>query len=233
VSVLIAYCLSLNQNSMDSRPLLLGHRGARRAAPENTLAAFDLALQHGCDGFEFDVRRTIDAKCVVCHDPRYSGIDVARSTLAALHKKGEFPRLAEVISRYAEHAFLDVELKVAGAEDAVADLVAGLAPDRFVISSFLPNVLARLRLINLKLPTGLIFDRSRTLADWRDIPVRYIIAEQSLITQALVREAHAASKRVFVWTVNRTDDMLRLRHWQVDGIISDDTELLCRTLRDA
>lgn len=216
---------------MSSHPLLLGHRGARRAAPENTLAAFDLALEHGCDGFEFDVRRTIDAKTVVCHDPRYSGIDVARSTLAALRKKGEFPRLQEVISRYGERAFLDIELKVAGVEDAVAELVADLDRGRFVISSFLPNVLARLRLIDLKLPTGLIFDRSRTLADWRDISIRYVIPEQSLVNQALVREAHAAGKRVLAWTVNRADDMLRLRDWQVDGIISDDTEILCRTLR--
>lgn len=214
-----------------TKPLLLGHRGARRAALENTLAAFDLALTHGCDGFEFDVRRTIDAKCVVCHDPRYSGIDVARSVLAALRKKGEFPRLSDVLERYAKRAFLDIELKVAGVEDAVADLVADVPPDRFVISSFLPNVLARLRLINLKLPTGLIFDRDRALADWREIPVRYVIAEHSLITQALVREAHAAGKRVLAWTVNVERVMLRLRDWQVDGIISDDTELLCRTLR--
>src|SRR5437764_7013508 len=141
-----------------TRPLLLGHRGARRAAPENTVAAFDLALAHGCDGFEFDVRRTIDAKSVICHDPRYGGIDVARSTLAALHKKGEFPRLGDVIGRFAARAFLDIELKIAGMEEAVADAVRDLPRDRFVLSSFLPNVLSRLRLIDLKLPTGLIFD---------------------------------------------------------------------------
>jgi glycerophosphoryl diester phosphodiesterase len=85
--------------------------------------------------------------------------------------------------------------------------------------------------LELKLPTGLIFDRSRTLADWRDLPIRYVIAEQSLVTRAVVREAHQQGKRVFAWTVNRASEMLRLRDWEVDGIISDDTELLCRTLR--
>lgn len=216
---------------MQSRPLLLGHRGARKSAPENTFTAFDLSLEHGCDGFEFDVRRSCDAKCVVCHDPRYCGIDVARSTLAALHAKREIPRLNEVISRYADRAFLDIELKVPGMEDAVADMVSELPRDRFLVSSFLPNVLARLRLIHLRLPLGLIFDRSRTHADWRDLPVRYVIAEQSLVSAAMIREAHAAGKLVFAWTVNGAGDMLRLRDWQVDGIISDDTELLCRTLR--
>src|SRR5205823_13230770 len=139
-------------------------------------------------------------------------------------------RLGDVIGRFATRAFLDIELKIAGMEEAVADAVRDLPRDRFVLSSFLPNVLSRLRLVDLKLPTGLIFDRDRTLADWRDIPVRYVIAEQSLITPALVREAHAAGKQVFAWTVNDACDMLRLRDWQVDGIIFDDTQLLCRTV---
>ena len=51
------------------RPLLLGHRGARRVAPENTFFAFDKALRAGCDGFEFDVRLSSDGRGVVCHDP--------------------------------------------------------------------------------------------------------------------------------------------------------------------
>ncbi len=62
-----------------ARPLLLGHRGARRAAPENTLEAFDLALAHGCDGFEFDVRMTRDGRCVICHDPRLRGREIAHA----------------------------------------------------------------------------------------------------------------------------------------------------------
>ena len=55
-----------------SRPLLLGHRGARglKSIPENTLAAFDRALADGCDGFEFDVRLTADGQAVVHHDPK-------------------------------------------------------------------------------------------------------------------------------------------------------------------
>ena len=71
-------------------PLLLGHRGARASAgiPENTLASFDLALQHGCDGFEFDVRLTACGTAVVCHDAKVGGITVARAQA----------RLAEVLN---------------------------------------------------------------------------------------------------------------------------------------
>ena len=64
---------------MAIRPLLLGHRGARaeKSIPENTLASFDRALAHGCDGFEFDVRLSADGQPVICHDATVQGVEVA------------------------------------------------------------------------------------------------------------------------------------------------------------
>ena len=52
------------------RPLIFGHRGAAGEAPENTLAAFELALAQGADGIEFDVRLSADGEPVVIHDVR-------------------------------------------------------------------------------------------------------------------------------------------------------------------
>src|SRR5262245_53827525 len=57
-------------------PLVLGHRGASRAAPENTLEAFRLARDLGADGVELDVRRTADGVLVVHHDPAREGLGV-------------------------------------------------------------------------------------------------------------------------------------------------------------
>lgn len=214
-----------------SIPLLLGHRGARRHAPENTITAFELALQHGCDGFEFDVRMTSDHRCIVCHDARYGHTEVARSTLSPLRTRGEFPELAEVVALFAGRAFLDIELKVAGLEEPVLDLIGkhGMVP-KCVVSSFLAEAIAAVREIEPTVPTGLIFDRTRIAADWRKLPIDYVIAEQSLVSQALIREAHGQGRKVLCWTVNRADDMLRLQDWEVDGIISDDTKLLCATV---
>jgi glycerophosphoryl diester phosphodiesterase len=45
----------------------------------------------------------------------------------------------------------------------------------------------------------------------------------------LVKEAHSAGRKLFTWTVNDRKEMLRLADWGVDGIISDDTELLAQT----
>src|SRR5579864_984879 len=124
-----------------SRPLLLGHRGARstRSIPENTLASFDLAREHGCDGFEFDVRQTGDGRCVICHDPEIQGIEIAR---AGTEDLADLPVLEQVLARYRERAFLDIEIKVPDIENAVIQCLRIHPPQRgYVISSFLPEVL--------------------------------------------------------------------------------------------
>jgi len=96
-----------------ARPLLLGHRGARATAsiPENTLASFDLCMQHGCDGFEFDVRRTADGISVVCHDDSFRGLNLAKANapdLAPWHAQGLLPTLEEVLKRFSPVSFLDI-----------------------------------------------------------------------------------------------------------------------------
>src|SRR5688572_12760367 len=88
--------------------LRLGHRGAARYAPENTIAAFELALKHGCDGFEFDVRRTGDGRAVICHDRGLRGLVLARSSYSELVAIApELPLLEQVLERFAARAFLD------------------------------------------------------------------------------------------------------------------------------
>ena len=101
-----------------SPPLLLGHRGARatRSVPENTLESFDLALAHGCDGFEFDVRLTADGRAVICHDSVIEGLEVADAEVTDLTY---LPHLESVLDRYAQQAFLDIEIKVPGLEKSV------------------------------------------------------------------------------------------------------------------
>src|ERR1700680_1237117 len=106
--------MALQSMALPSRPLLLGHRGARaqKSIPENTIEAFDFALACGCDGFEFDVRLSADGRAVVCHDATVRGLEVAQRSVKQL----ALPDLCEVLQRYQTSAFLDIELKVAGME---------------------------------------------------------------------------------------------------------------------
>jgi len=209
-----------------SRPLLLGHRGARstRSIPENTLASFDLALEHGCDGFEFDVRQTGDGRCVICHDPEIQGIEIAR---AGTEDLADLPVLEQVLARYRERAFLDIEIKVPDIENAVIQCLRIHPPQRgYVISSFLPEVLLKLRELDADLPLGLICETKAQLTAWDRLPVQFVIPHYTLIDLNICDAVHAAGRKLFTWTVNRQEQMLRFKGMGVDGIISDDTEML-------
>jgi len=211
------------------RPLLLGHRGARavEAIPENTLPSFDLALQHGCDGFEFDVRLARDGFPVICHDAEVAGTKIAEAQREALR----LPGLEEVLARYSARAFLDIELKVPGLDGRWLTALQATPPRRgWVASSFLPEALKSLRACASGVPLGIICDQKKELARWRHLPVEYVIPHHTLVSRQLIHEVHAAGKQLFAWTVNDERDMVRLAEWGVDGIISDETERLCRML---
>lgn len=209
-----------------SRPLLLGHRGARatRSIPENTLASFDLALKHGCDGFEFDVRLTADGRAVICHDARIQNLEIAQAGADDLM---DFPILENVLSLYRERAFLDIELKVPGLERAVLDLLKAYPPARgYVVSSFLPDVLTALRRLDPNLPLGLICETATQLAAWERLPIEIVLPHYTLTDIDLCQRVHEVGKKLFIWTVNRHDRMLDFQNMGVDGIISDNTEVL-------
>lgn len=215
---------------MASRPLLLGHRGLRsRGIRENTFSAFDLALQHGCDGFEFDVRLTADDRAVICHGGRFAGITIAR---APCQRLGALPLLEDVLARYAGRAFLDIELKAPGLESCVLRSISEFPPQHgYVISSFLPGVLVDIRRRSQSAPLGIICETRKQLSVWREMPVQYLIAHNRLLTPALIDDVHAAGLKVLGWTINEKSSMIRLANYGVDGMISDKTELLVATFR--
>jgi len=211
------------------KPLLLGHRGARacRQIPENSLASFELCLQHGCDGFEFDVRRSADGQAVICHDATIGGFEIA-NTLA---KSLPLPTLDNVLEHFAGRAFLDVELKVAGLEVQTLAKLRQHPPQKgYVVSSFLPEVLATIHDLDPAIPLGFLCETRRQLRGWRQTPAQWVIPRVDLADRELVEPIHAAGKRTMVWTVNRAERMHEFAEWSVDAIISDDTELLVQSL---
>ena len=214
------------------RPLLLGHRGARalKSVPENTVASFDQALADGCDGFEFDVRLTADGIPLVCHDPQTRSIEIARSSAEQL---SALPQLQDVLARYQDRAFLDIELKVSGLEKITVALLQKHPPRRgFVVSSFLPEVLRGVHALNAGIPLGVICETKTEVSSWRELPIDYVIPHYRLIDSALMNEIKAADKKLLVWTVNTPTDMKRFAVLGIDGIISDNTSLLCHTLSE-
>jgi glycerophosphoryl diester phosphodiesterase len=213
-----------------TKPLLLGHRGARafRQIPENTLASFELCLQHGCDGFEFDVRLSADGQAVICHNATIGGMEIERTASKIL----ALPTLDDVLRQFADRAFLDIELKVVGLElQTLAELRKHLPQKGYVVSSFIPDVLTAIHDLDPVIPLGFLCELRDQLRGWRDTPVEWVIPNFKLADRELVELVHAAGKRVMVWTVNRAERMREFAGWSVDAIISDETELLGRSLR--
>ncbi len=222
------------------RPLLLGHRGARLAAPENTLSAFDLALAHGCDGFEFDVRRTADRRGVVCHDANFRRRTIARSSYAELSAARFLDCqaappccLEDVLERFSSSAYLDIELKDPGLEEVVVASLRQYRPQRgYVVSSFREDVLREMRRLNPDVPLAALCDKRGNL-DWCCSPLlQAAVVHYRLISPELIQRLHDRGTQVFAWTVNDRGWMLRLAEWGVDAIISDDTERLSRVFAE-
>ncbi len=189
--------------------LLLGHRGARNYAPENTIDAFELALQHGCDGIEFDVRLTLDHHAAVCHDRHYHGFEVARTAFSSLLACAVLPSLEYVLAQFHARSFLYIELKVPGLEQITLDAIKNHPPQRgYVVASFLPEVVTAVHALDPSIPLGIICGRSHEFALWPKLPIAYVMSRYTLATR-------------------------KLAEYGVDGMMSDDTRLLCRTLRPA
>jgi glycerophosphoryl diester phosphodiesterase len=231
-------------NPQNPRPLLLGHRGVRplpflglrwrrSVLPvENTIDAFDYAMAHGCDGFEFDLRYTRDRRSLLHHDPDVKGRTVAVTEHAALDRRmgHKLASLEDTLLRFASTAWLDIELKIAGEEESLVAALRNCPPQRgFVVSSFLPDVLLRLHEIDPALPLGYICEHEGDARLWSGLPTKFFTPHHSLVSEWLVEEAHRRKMQLITWTVNRREDMLRLASWGVDGLISDDPKLLSQT----
>jgi len=199
---------------------------------ENSLAAFEFALAEGCDGFEFDIRHSRDGRSVVWHDPDCRGREIAASDGRELLDSdgAPLPGLEDVLARFGHLAYLDVELKASGHEEAVAAALRASPPQRgFIVSSFLPGVLQRLHVLDRRLPLGFIFDRRAGFDVWRELPLRVVLPRYDLVSKALIEEVHRSGLQIMAWTVNDARQMLAFAEWGIDGIISDDPALLNQT----
>jgi glycerophosphoryl diester phosphodiesterase len=226
-----------------SRPLLLGHRGVRavrrfgvprlhpKLPAENTFAAFEYALACGGDGFEFDVRFTRDRRAVLCHGPQLDGKEIAISDYSYLRRTtNELACLEDVLGRCGNRAYLDIELKVSGDEEAIVAVLQASPPKRgYVVSSFLPDVLLRIHEADADMPLGYICDHRRDAERWIELPIAAFIPHHKLVSSRLIEEVHGRGLKLLTWTVNQKRELVRLASWGVDGLISDDPRLLSRT----
>ncbi len=226
---------------------MLAHRGLAIEVPENSLAAFERALNAGAGYLETDVRLTRDGIVVIAHDETIErmtgrGDSVAALTMAELRSidlgSGQtFSTLAEALEAFPDARF-NIDVKVADAVGPVVDVIRSTgASDRVLLTSFSD---ARRRRLGELLPgvatsTGQAGVILVLLASWLRSPslarrgLRGAAAVQvperfrmiRVVSPGFVDVVHRAGAEVHVWTVNETEDMRRLLAMGVDGLVSD------------
>lgn len=221
-----------------ARPMLIGHRGAPRERPENTLPSFLRALELQADGIELDVHCTLDRVVVVHHDEipratppsgRLAGKRIDALTFDEL--QGFSVRGLALISTLAEalavirgRAEVFVELKGAAIEREVVGVIrASIAPERCAVHSFDHAQVARARLLAPDIRGGILFDRavSDPAAAMRASNALDVWPSREHVTEMLVREVHDNGGRVIPWTVNDGGQAVALAALGVDGLCTD------------
>ena len=241
------------------RFLRVAHRGASGPglAPENTLAAFELAINIGTDAIECDVHGTSDGAVVVMHDEKVNRTTngkgaLAEMTLEAIKrldagawKDAKFagervPTLREMLTMINGRAISVIEIKVPKvAEAVVEDVISTESVESAVIFSFNADAVREVNVLDPKIATAFLISGKvpadgAAVAGWvkqvRSLGAQAIAPNFAMVTPDFIRAFHAANLKVWVWTVNEPEDMKRLREMGVDAIISDRIDVLNKTL---
>jgi glycerophosphoryl diester phosphodiesterase len=214
--------------------LVLGHRGASRAAPENTVEAFRLARSAGADGVELDVRLTADAAAVVHHDAVLAdGRPIAQLDLSSLPEA--VPTLSMALLACTGMT-VNVELKNDAAGEwfdpnahvaavTAAELARAVAV-RPLVSSFHRGTIDRSRAVAPGVPTGLLL--AEAPPSWPQLVDDLVTAghaavypRHDLVDREVVAQAHRAGLLVVVWTVDDPDRVRALAAQGADAIITN------------
>jgi glycerophosphoryl diester phosphodiesterase len=223
-----------------SAVMVIAHRGASSYAPENTLAAFDLALEMGVRQIELDVDFTSDGHIVVIHDDTVDRTTngsgpVTSHTLAALRAldagswfgdkfTGErIPTFHEVLERYKGRIHLHTEIK--GFSPSLSQRTADLIrthgmEEQVTITSFQNVRLEEMRAYAPELPMGwLVVEVSEAIiAQARAMGVTQLCPRANMVTPELVRRLHAEGFVARAWGVTTEDLMQQVVQAGADGM---------------
>ncbi len=239
------------------KPWIIAHRGDSGHAPENTLAAFERAVQLGAGFIETDLHLTRDARFVAIHD---STVDrttnghgaVHDLTLAELRQldaglwfdrqfSGQpIPTLEETLEFSCENDvvfYFEIKYDAAwGMHHALAAALSGSGnAARSIVISFDPATLLSLRLLDPSIMLALLSEQPKTdlIKATLDCGARQICPRFDLLSPALVAEAHRADLQVVTWTVNERENMREAIGLGVDGIMTDVPDRLRAVLEDS
>ena len=229
---------------MHQHLLKIGHRGAKAHVAENTIASIEKALEFGVDAIEIDVHKCATGELVVFHDftldrmTNGSG-EVAKHTLEHLkrlriHDQYEIPTLEEVLQIIDKKCTLNIELKGRDTASKTCEIIEKYmssnhwSPEHFIISSFQHQELETVYKLNTQLRLGVLTKASvlDAIQIAKTINAFAIHPNVALLTRDNVNLAQKQGYKVLTWTVNDIPTIERVKAYGVDGIISDNPELI-------
>lgn len=228
------------------------HRGASGTFPENTLLAFEEAINIKASGIELDVHKTKDKKLVVIHDEdierTFYGKGLVKDfTLEELknfkcreelfrdNERCKIPTLEEVLDLIKEtNLILNIEIKTdnihyEGIEKDVIDLINRYSLNkRVILSSFNHKTIQICKEIDKDIATGMLYDKpiENVIEYAKNIKADAIHPDKRLVSKELIEEAHKSNIDVNIYTVNEIEDMKRLKEYNADGLFTDYPEIL-------
>lgn len=224
------------------RPLVLGHRGSPRKAPENTLAAYQYAWDEGADGVELDVRMSRDRQLVLSHDDMFHSPDLeaptslSRLTLAEIQKLPprdghSIPTLSEALALKRDTKMaLNIELKADRVPwgplvHETATLIDKWGGDKILLSSFSPFILRRLRKRLPDVPSVLLFEKrmwwDRLVLSLDLLRLQGANPCEKFLDRELVQKLRSQGALIGTWTVNDDARAKELADLGVDIVITD------------
>jgi glycerophosphoryl diester phosphodiesterase len=251
IAAAIVGSLFVDSIRLDDDVLIMAHRGASSAAPENTLAAVERAIADGADFVEIDVQETADGEVVVIHDSdlmkiggtnlkiwdatyeQLQGIDVG-SWFAPEFANERVPKLEQVLEICKDKAGVNIELKYYGhderLEERVVDIVerAGME-SKIVVMSLKYEAVQKMRQLRPEWTIGLL--TATAVGDLTRLDAGFLAVHTGLARPNFIRAAHRSGKDVYVWTVNDPVQMSVMMTKQVDGLITDEPALARTVLK--
>jgi glycerophosphoryl diester phosphodiesterase len=245
LAALVIGAVALSRVRVDDNVLIMAHRGASKAAPENTLAAFRKAIEDRADWIELDVQETADGHVVVFHDSDFmklsdrelkiwdatidglKDIDVG-SWLSPQFKDQRVPTLGEVLDECKGKIRVNIELKYYGHDQQLEQRVAEIVDSRDMASQVMAMSLQmdgvrKMKSIRPQWKVGQLM--SVYAGDLKRVEADFLAVNAAFVSRRFVRAAHANGKQVYVWTVNDAPTMSRMIGRGVDGLLTDRPEL--------
>lgn len=225
---------------------IIGHRGARGLAPENSKTAIKAAIQAGVDWVEFDVRCTKDGKVVLAHSPHtfkrtWRPRIVSRSSYEKLSKaktiKNEpIATITEAFTSIGSKAKINVEIKSKGCAEVVVDHIerivkTGTSYNHFMVSSFKVERLREVHRLNSQIPLALLHGtRPHNFLKIRALRLSAVGFWHKRISKKLIEQAKIRGLSVYVYTVNKPKEAKKLENLGVDMIVTDHPDKIKTTI---